>query len=93
MALLRAHVIIEGRVQGVFFRQNTLERARGLRLTGWVRNRYDGTVEVVAEGKEEAVRRLVAWCHKGPRSAMVTDVKVNWEPYQGEFDRFEIRWG
>lgn len=93
MVLARAHLIVEGRVQGVFFRQNTVDRARAFKLSGWVKNRYDGAVEVLAEGEEEAVKKLVNWCHQGPRSAVVTKVTVNWQPYLGEFRCFEIAWG
>ncbi len=93
MALIRARVIIEGRVQGVYFRQNILERARELKLTGWVKNRYDGAVEVLAEGEEMVVKELVEYCHRGPRAAVVNKIRVDWEEYKGEFDRFGIAWG
>lgn len=89
---VRVHLVIHGRVQGVFFRQHTLEQARSLGVTGWVRNRRDGTVEVVAEGKEDKVKKLVQWCHQGPPSALVTLVEEDWQAYQGEFHRFETTW-
>jgi acylphosphatase len=88
----RVHLIVSGRVQGVFFRQHTVERARGLGLTGWVKNCRDGTVEVMAEGKQEQLQKLVDWCHRGPRGAVVTKVQVAWEPGKGEFDDFDVAW-
>jgi len=88
----RAHLFISGRVQGVFYRANTQERARRLGLTGWVRNLPDGRVEAVVEGEEEKIRELINWCHEGPPGARVEDVEVHWEDYRGEFDDFEIRY-
>ena len=90
MANIRAHVFVEGHVQGVFFRAETREAASRCGVTGWVRNLYDGRVEAVFEGGEEEVERAVAWCHKGPPHAMVTHVDVKREPYTGEFDRFSV---
>ena len=87
---IRAHVLIEGRVQGVFFRSETLSMARQYHLTGWVRNLPDGRVEALFEGAEEAVERAVQWCHKGPPSAMVTKVAEKKEPCTGEFETFSI---
>jgi acylphosphatase len=90
MENIRVHLIIEGRVQGVFFRDSTRREARAQGLKGWVRNRPEGTVEVVAEGPEEKVRRLIAWCHHGPPSARVTRVQETPETWQGEFTSFEV---
>ena len=72
----RAHVFVSGHVQGVFFRGHTQRRANALNVTGWVRNLPDGRVEVVVEGEESAVRRVVSWCREGPPNALVTDVHV-----------------
>ncbi|GAB4346316.1 MAG: acylphosphatase [Candidatus Abyssubacteria bacterium] len=88
---IRVRLIIEGRVQGVFFRQTTYEKADKFGVTGWVMNRPDGAVEVVAEGPRDAVEKLVQWCHHGPPHAHVTNVRVIDEPYRGEFDSFDIR--
>jgi len=88
--MLRAHVVISGFVQGVFFRSDTRDVARSLGLTGWVLNRYDGCVEALFEGPEHAVREMIVWCHKGPPAAHVEDVKVEEGRYTGEFDTFEI---
>ncbi len=90
MGKVRAHVFIEGRVQGVFFRANTREEASLLGLTGWVRNCWDGRVEAVFEGESEKVERVIAWCKKGPPGAMVRDVETNWEPATGEYETFSI---
>ena len=67
---------VTGRVQGVSFRWYTQEQARGLGVTGWVRNEPDGSVLVHAEGEDDAVDALVAWCRSGPSMARVTDVAV-----------------
>ncbi len=93
MAEKRIHLWIEGRVQGVCFRMYTEEEARRLGLTGWVRNLNDGRVEMVAEGDEETVGRLVAWCHRGPSHARVDRVVEREEPHRGEFSTFTIAYG
>lgn len=90
MAQTRAHVVIRGKVQGVYYRYATREQAELMGVKGWVRNRRDGTVEAVFEGDEEAVRRIIAWCHRGPSAARVTGVQVRWEEYRGEFEDFRI---
>ena len=87
---IRVHLIIEGRVQGVWFRESTRREAVSLRLTGWVKNRPDGTVEAVIEGPQQAVDQLVAWCHEGPPAAKVTGVRKEQGTWQGEFDAFDI---
>ena len=81
--MVRAHVHIEGSVQGVNFRWYTADRARQRGVTGWVRNRADGSVEAVFEGEREAVAGLVDWCRRGPRHARVTKVDVTWEEPEG----------
>lgn len=67
---------IAGRVQGVGFRLYMQREARGRAVTGWVRNRADGTVEAIVQGAPEAVAALIAWARRGPPSAVVSDVKV-----------------
>ena len=84
MALERAHVTVRGSVQGVGFRFSTAERARSRSVSGWVRNRPDGTVEAVFEGAPDAVEALIAWCRRGPAGARVDDVKVEVEAPSGE---------
>ncbi len=88
----RLHVHVRGRVQGVFFRAVTQETARELNLTGWVRNRSDGSVEAVFEGEEDHVDKMLAWCHKGPPNACVEDVLAQEEPYSGLFKDFDVRY-
>jgi len=90
--LLRRHVYIEGRVQGVFFRANTLDRAESLGLTGWVRNLPDGRVEAVFEGEESKIKEMIAWCHQGPPAAVVRKVDVTAEDYLGTEKDFIIRY-
>ncbi len=88
---VRAHVFVSGRVQGVFFRQETYELAQDLNATGWVRNTHDDRVEAVFEGEKETVEELVEFCRKGPPYARVTNVEVTWENFVGEFVGFRIR--
>ncbi len=71
----RARVVVTGRVQGVGYRQQALDEAQRLGLTGWVRNLPDGRVEALAEGEKEAVEALLAWCRRGPRLARVDRIE------------------
>ncbi len=86
----RAHVLVSGRVQGVYFRATTQETAREAGVEGWVRNRDDGRVEAVFEGPEPAVEDLIAFCHKGSPAAAVEDVEVTYESPEG-LEGFRIR--
>lgn len=81
---VRAHVVVHGIVQGVYFRSSTKRQADALGLDGWVRNRADGSVEAVFEGASDAVARMLAWCRVGPPHAQVEDVEVAWEAPAGE---------
>ncbi len=90
MEKVRARVIIEGRVQGVFFRHHTQEMASRLDLKGWVKNRRDGSVEAVFEGARDRVDQIIEWCHRGPSEAGVKNVSVTWENYTGEFEDFFV---
>ncbi len=87
---IRVHLFISGRVQGVFFRSNTRDKAMGLGLTGWVKNLEDGRVEAVFEGEQENIKKMVEWCRKGPNYSDVKDVQVISEKYTGEFKDFSI---
>ncbi|MEW5721901.1 MAG: acylphosphatase [Thermodesulfobacteriota bacterium] len=87
---IRAHLVIQGWVQGVWFRESTRQEARRLGLTGWVRNRPDGSVEVTAEGDELRVEELVQWCHEGPPMARVDRVDVRRTQATGEFSSFRV---
>ena len=84
------HVIISGRVQGVFFRAYTRETALALKLTGWVRNLPDGGVEAIFEGEDTSVQTMLEWCKKGPPHAIVKKVDSAEESYTGEFRDFRI---
>jgi acylphosphatase len=90
---LRAHVIVHGLVQGVWFRASTKDEADRLGVNGWVRNLPDGSVEAVFEGEKKKVEEIVGWCHRGPSGANVRDVEIVWEPYRRELDQFDIRYG
>ena len=90
--VVRVHLVISGRVQGVAFRQSTVDEATRLGLAGWVRNLDDGRVEAVAEGDRPRVEALVAWCRRGPRLARVDDVAVKWEPPRDDLEAFDIAW-
>ncbi len=86
------HLIISGRVQGVFFRSHTKKIADSLGLKGFVRNLPDGGVEAVAVSDEDKIKEFILWCKKGPQHAEVTDVKINYPEIKEEFDSFEIRY-
>jgi len=90
--MVRAYVRVYGRVQGVFFRANTRERARELGLTGYVRNMPDGSVEAVIEGEKDRVDELISWMHIGPPLARVDRVEVEYQEYRGEFRDFTVRY-
>jgi len=90
---IRAHVLVSGRVQGVFFRSETQDEAVRHGLTGWVRNLPDGRVEAVFEGEKDRVDELIEFCRRGPPGARVTRVEVTWSDYTGEFKSFSIRYG
>ena len=87
----RAHVHVTGRVQGVFFRDSTSQRANQLGLSGWVLNAPDGAVEAVFEGPSQGVREMVRWCEQGPPDASVDDVSANFMPPHDDLMGFEVR--
>lgn len=86
----RVHLVISGDVQGVGFRSWALRFAQGTSLTGWVKNREDGAVEVVAEGVKKDLEELVKQCQHGPDVAWVERVDLTWEEALGEFVGFEV---
>jgi len=88
---VRAPLLISGIVQGGAFRYYTQDIAQSLGVKGWVRNCWDGKVEIVMEGEEEKVKELIDWCYQGPGSAMVEKVDIEWEEYKGELNSFSIR--
>ena len=90
---VRLHAVISGIVQGVNFRYYTTRQAQPLGLTGWVANRWDGSVEVVAEGTRGQLQDLLDWLRHGPPSASVTGVEAGWEQATGEYSSFTTRYG
>jgi acylphosphatase len=90
--LARLQAVVHGRVQGVSFRYYTQRRAVSLELTGYVRNLWDGTVEVVAEGSRGALEELLAFLRVGPRAAFVTQVDTEWPRPTGAYSHFEVRY-
>jgi acylphosphatase len=90
MATKRVHLIVRGRVTGVFFRAATQREARRLGISGWVKNRPDGNIEILAEAEEDAIREMLSWAQHGPSAARVDDVEVRWRSYTGEFSDFRI---
>ncbi len=87
---IKAHVVISGRVQGVFFRMETREAAERIGVSGWVKNNYDGTVEAEFAGEKQDVVTMIEWCRKGPPLAEVTNIETKWKAYEGEFSGFNI---
>ena len=86
------HVIISGRVQGVWFRASTKQKAEELGLTGWVRNTSDGNVEAVFEGEDNLVKEMISWCHRGPILSKVEKVEVTKQNVTNAFDKFSVRY-
>lgn len=85
------HVLIKGRVQGVFFRGSTRSMAESLGLNGYVRNLPNGDVEALFQGPASAVKQAVNWCRKGPPTANVSSVGTNWLDTADIYDSFIIR--
>lgn len=90
MANKCVHLIVKGRVTGVFFRASAQREARRLGVTGWAKNRNDGSVEILAEGEENAIREIINWSQHGPSAARVDDVELRWKGYTGEHPDFRI---
>ncbi len=88
MEKARIHIVVSGRVQGVFFRAGAQQRAQEFGLGGWVRNLADGRVELVCEGEKEAVEQFAEWCKQGPPGAKVDRCEVNYEKPSGELENF-----
>ena len=87
----RIQVLVCGRVQGVFFRQNAKELASELGLRGYARNLEDGSVEIVAEGSQQKLDKIIEFCKKGPNGASVESTKITYDECKNEFEDFEIR--
>jgi len=88
---VRKKVLIQGVVQGVFFRASTQSRAKELGLVGWVKNKPNGSVEAIFEGTADRVEDMIKWCRQGPSEANVTDVKITPEAVTSKCNGFEIR--
>ena len=87
----RLHALVRGRVQGVSFRYYTQAEALRLGLRGWVRNLRDGAVEVTAEGPRASLDLLLAFLHRGPSAARVSEVQADWSAANGDLGAFDIR--
>ncbi len=87
----RAHLIIYGKVQGVFYRASARDKALRIGISGWVKNIPEGRVEAVFEGEKNRVNRMIEWCKKGPSYSQVDEVAIEWEEPEGE-KHFEVRY-
>lgn len=83
------HLLIKGRVQGVFFRASARDVAKKLNITGWIKNSEDGNVEALVTGEDDAIQKFIIWCRKGPPAANVTDVIVE-QTKDTFFDDFRV---
>lgn len=90
MAIKCVQISIRGRVTGVYFRASAQREAKRLGITGWVRNRNDASIELLAEGEEDAIKELVSWSHHGPSAARVENVDVRYRSYSGDYSDFRI---
>ena len=88
--MIRVHLIIRGKVQGVGYRNNAKRRADLLGIRGWVKNLSDGSVEIIAQGSEQSIKEFITWCHKGALFAKVEDVVVEKNELSGDFWDFKI---
>jgi len=92
MEKARAHLFIDGRVQGVFYRSFTRELAHNLGLNGWVRNLRDGRVEALFEGEKKVIEQAIKACYAGPPGARVSNIEVKWEPCTGDEKGFSVKY-
>ncbi len=90
MGQKRIQLVVRGRVQGVYYRATAQREAREHGLTGWVKNRPDGSVELVVEGEEDDVKDFLNWAQSGPTTARVDKVETKWRSYTGEYAEFRI---
>ncbi|MCF8001527.1 MAG: acylphosphatase [Halanaerobiales bacterium] len=90
--IIRKHVFVSGRVQGVGFRATARNKAQSLNVNGWVKNLYDGRVEAVIEGEPDAVKQMTRFFKKGPRMANVTDYEIKDETPTNNFSTFSVKY-
>ncbi|HPA15818.1 MAG TPA: acylphosphatase [Desulfobacterales bacterium] len=90
--IVRARVVVTGRVQGVFFRMETKRTADRWGVAGWVKNRRDGAVEAVFEGEKKNVLAIVEWCKTGPPHSKVEDIDIKWEDATEGLEGFYIKY-
>ena len=90
--MLQCTIVAQGKVQGVFYRSETVKAAQTLGLTGWVKNKPDGSVRIIAQGSAEELEKLVQWCRSGPPLAKVVKVEVEWEKANKNYKRFVVKY-
>ena len=88
----RAHIIVQGRVQGVFYRAYTEKKAKSLNLIGFVKNLYNGNVEIVVEGSESTIHELINWCYQGSPMSNVSNVETHWYKVEDNFSYFTVKY-
>ncbi|MCJ7579629.1 MAG: acylphosphatase [Candidatus Aminicenantes bacterium] len=88
----RAHILVHGRVQGVFFRDHTQKWASSLGVCGWVKNLVSGQVEILAEGEKDRIEGLIGLVRKGPPLSRVESLEIEWAAYKGNYKDFRITW-
>ena len=86
------HILVTGKVQGVFFRQATKVIAIKNHVTGWVKNLESGQVEILLEGEDQNVNSIVEWCHNGPANSRVDEIKIEQQKFSGQYLNFEVRY-
>ena len=87
---IRVHLLISGRVQGVYFRKHTQDTSRENNVYGWVKNLVNGDVECILEGAKSNVDKVIIWCHQGPPNSRVDNVEIKNEKFTGDFTDFKI---
>ena len=92
MSIIAKHIIVKGKVQGVFFRKYTQQKAVELSLKGWVKNRHDGNVEIFAQGDEEMIKQLLAWCWQGSPKSNVEAVESHDAGTNMQLNSFSVRY-
>lgn len=88
----RAHILVQGRVQGVFFRDHTQKWASSLGVCGWVKNLANGQVEILVEGEKDRIEGLIGLVRKGPPLSRVESLDIEWAVYKGNYEDFRITW-